>query len=90
MKSFTSPFDENADDVNLVESQSNEKNNTTTSSSSTTAKKPTSSIWQTFANIIDRVLFVTLFLIYLFMVIDLLPENFFSKTPERSVEIIGY
>lgn len=87
LKGFSSTFDENADDVNLVESQSTEKNNTTDSA---TTKKTTASIWKTFANIIDRVLFVSLFLFYLFMIIDLLPENFFAKSPERTIEVIGY
>lgn len=80
-KSFAASLDENADDINLVESQTNEKSNT---------KKPTASIWQTFANIIDRMLFAALGLIYLFMIIDLLPERFFDKQPERTIEIIGY
>lgn len=79
-KSFTTQIDDNADDINLVESQPNEKD----------AKKAATNMWQTFGNIIDRVLFVLLSLIYLFMVLGLLPEKFLDEKDVKSVEIVGY
>ena len=70
---------ESSDDgANLVESQTGEK-----------IPKPASP-WQTFGKILDRVLFTTLTLGYLIMFFSLLPEGYFSATPEKEVEIVGY
>lgn len=76
----TDQFDSNGDSVNLVESQANERENK--------QMKPIN--WKTFGSIIDRVLFVVLVFIYLFMVIDFLPEKFFGQHDAKPVEIIRY
>lgn len=67
------------DDINLVESQANEKR----------AEKDKPKIWRTFGNIIDRILFVALGLSYLIMMISLIPEKLFDGEDVKSVEIVA-
>lgn len=71
--------DSTEDDINLVESQANEKR--------TEKDKPKT--WRTFGNIIDRLLFVVLSLTYLIMMISLIPEKFFDGEEVNSVEIVS-
>ena len=81
MQKFGAQLDTNDDDVNLVESQPNDKDNN---------KKVTQNVWRTFGNIIDRILFATLSIIYLIMLVSLLPENFLDAKNPKSVEVVGY
>lgn len=67
------------DDINLVESQANEKR----------AEKDKPKMWRTFGNIIDRLLFVVLALSYIIMMISLIPENFFNGEEVNSIEIVA-
>lgn len=70
----------NEDDINLVESQANDKD----------SKKVMKNVWQTFGNIIDRVLFAILSLLYIIMLLSLLPEDFFDEKMPKTVETVGY
>lgn len=81
LQKFGAQLDTNDDDINLVESQPNDKDNN---------KKVTQTIWRTFGNIIDRILFATLSLIYIIMMLSLLPENFLDAKNPKSVEVVGY
>lgn len=67
------------DDINLVESQANEKR----------AQKDKPKVWRTFGNIIDRLLFVALAISYLIMMIGLIPEKLFDGEDVNSVEIVA-
>lgn len=67
------------DDINLVESQANEKR----------AEKDKPRVWRTFGNIIDRLLFVTLAISYLIMMIGLIPEKLFDGEEVNAVEIVA-
>lgn len=71
---------ETDDDINLVESQTNEKETT----------KNSTKLWKTFGNIVDRILFASLSIAYFLMVVSLLPENYLDEKNVDSVEIIGY
>lgn len=66
------------DGVNLVESQTQEQ-----------VKTKGTSPWQTFANIVDRVLFAVLTVVYIIMIIGLIPEGYLGER-KKSIEIIGY
>lgn len=80
MQKFGTQLDTNEDDINLVESQANDKDN----------RKVTKNVWQTFGNIIDRVLFAVLSFVYLIMLLSMLPEDFFDEKVPKTVEIVGY
>ena len=66
------------DGVNLVESQSQDH-----------VKSKEANPWQTFANIIDRILFVVVLVLYIIMVIGLIPEGYLNER-KKSIEILGY
>lgn len=66
------------DGVNLVESQTQEQ-----------PKTKEAGPWQTFANIIDRILFAILIVLYVIMVVGLIPEGYLNER-KKSIEIIGY
>jgi len=66
------------DGVNLVESQPQEQ-----------PKTKTAGPWQTFANIIDRILFAILLIVYVIMVFGLIPEGYLNER-KKTIEIIGY
>lgn len=80
MQKFGTQLDTNEDDINLVESQANDKAN----------NKVAKNVWQTFGNIIDRVLFAVLSFVYLIMLLSMLPEDFFDEKVPKTVEIVGY
>lgn len=46
--------------------------------------------WQTFAKIIDRVLFAILFIVYIIMIVGLIPEGYIGGAKKGPIEIIGY
>lgn len=81
LQNFGGQLDSTEDDINLVESQANDKD---------AHNKVSTKLWRTFANIIDRILFVALSLTYIIMVLSLLPENYLDEKDVTSVEIVGY
>lgn len=46
--------------------------------------------WKTFAKIVDRLVFIILGLIYIFMILDLVPERFLDAKYKNKVEILAY
>lgn len=69
------------DDINLVESQPNNKNE----------EKRSANVWRTFSNIVDRIIFAVVALVYMVMFISLLPEKFWDASQQLdSIEIVGY
>ncbi|XP_055295202.1 neuronal acetylcholine receptor subunit non-alpha-3-like [Sitodiplosis mosellana] len=81
LQKFGTQLDTNDDDINLVESQPNDKPNN---------KKVTQGVWRTLGNIIDRVLFATLSIFYICMMARLLPEDFLDAKNPKSVVVVGY
>lgn len=80
-KRFGSEIDVTEDDINLVESQPNKNNE----------EKRSANMWRTFSNIVDRILFAAVTVIYMIMFISLLPEKLLDASQKtNSVEIVGY
>lgn len=80
-KRFGSEIDVTEDDINLVESQPNRNNE----------EKRSANMWRTFSNIVDRIIFAAVTVIYMIMFISLLPEKFLDASQKtNSVEIVGY
>lgn len=80
-QNFGVQLGENEDDINLVESQENEKD----------IAKSSTKLWRTFGNLIDRILFASLSIAYFIMTLSLLPEKYFDEIDvNSSVSIVGY
>lgn len=80
MQKFGKQLDTDNDEINLVESQPNDKDNN---------KNAATGVWQTFGNIIDRALFAVLTVLYIYWMLKFLPESWFDEIDNDTIEIVN-
>lgn len=61
-----------------------------TETSTPVESKQTSKPWITLAKVIDRLWFILLCVVYMFMVFAMLPEGYLIKANRNEVAIVGY